>query len=212
MLYGDGVEPYGFSFFTEVKISPTMYRHFFKRFIDFWIALVVLICISPLLIVVAIWLHFVNKGAGAFFTQERPGKDAKIFRVIKFKTMTDERGSDGELLPDAQRLTKVGKFVGKLPQIQYRLRNLQTIGVDSTVSVLSQTEFLCKQRYAFLKFGNSFNRLVQVCIGHGVLWCRVLYRVCEEGPNSPCTFNKNGKECKILVGRWNRMALAFSPL
>ena len=99
-----------------------MYRHFFKRFFDFWIALVVLICISPLLIVVAIWLHFVNKGAGAFFTQERPGKDAKIFRVIKFKTMTDERGANGELLPDAQRLTKVGKFVrstsiDELPQL-----------------------------------------------------------------------------------------------
>lgn len=99
-----------------------MYRHFFKRFIDFWIALIALICISPILIVVAIWLHFANKGAGVFFTQERPGKDAKIFRVIKFKTMTDERGADGKLLPDAQRLTKVGKFVrstsfDELPQL-----------------------------------------------------------------------------------------------
>lgn len=99
-----------------------MYRHFFKRFFDFWIALVVLICISPILIVVTVWLHFANKGAGAFFFQERPGKDAKIFRVIKFKTMTDERGSNGELLPDAQRLTKVGKFVrstsiDELPQL-----------------------------------------------------------------------------------------------
>ena len=99
-----------------------MYRHFFKRFIDFWIALVVLICISPILIVVTVWLHFANKGAGAFFLQERPGRDAKIFRVIKFKTMTDERGSNGELLPDAQRLTKVGKFVrstsiDELPQL-----------------------------------------------------------------------------------------------
>ena len=99
-----------------------MYRHFFKRFIDFWIALIALICISPILIVVAIWLHFANKGAGAFFFQERPGKDAKIFKVIKFKTMTDERGADGKLLPDAQRLTKVGKFVrstsiDELPQL-----------------------------------------------------------------------------------------------
>ena len=99
-----------------------MYKHFFKRFFDFWIALVALICISPLLIVVAIWLHFANKGTGAFFTQERPGKDAKIFRVIKFKTMTDERDEDGNLLPDAQRLTKVGKFVrstsiDELPQL-----------------------------------------------------------------------------------------------
>lgn len=99
-----------------------MYQHFFKRFIDFWIALIALICISPILIVVTIWLHFANKGAGAFFFQERPGKDAKIFRVIKFKTMTDERGADGKLLPDAQRLTKVGRFVrstsiDELPQL-----------------------------------------------------------------------------------------------
>lgn len=99
-----------------------MYKHFFKRFFDFWISLIALICISPVLIVVAIWLHYANKGAGAFFFQERPGKDAKIFKVIKFKTMTDERGADGELLPDAQRLTKVGKFVrstsiDELPQL-----------------------------------------------------------------------------------------------
>lgn len=99
-----------------------MYKHFFKRFLDFFISLIALIIISPILIVVTIWLHFANKGAGAFFTQERPGKDAKIFRVIKFKTMTDERGADGELLPDAQRLTKVGKFVrstsiDELPQL-----------------------------------------------------------------------------------------------
>lgn len=99
-----------------------MYKHFFKRFLDFFISLIALIIISPILIVVTIWLHFANKGAGAFFTQERPGKDAKIFRVIKFKTMTDERGVDGELLPDAQRLTKVGKFVrstsiDELPQL-----------------------------------------------------------------------------------------------
>jgi len=99
-----------------------MYKHFFKRFLDFWISLIVLIIISPILIVVTIWLHFANKGAGAFFFQERPGKDAKIFKVIKYKTMTDERGADGELLPDAQRLTKVGKFVrstsiDELPQL-----------------------------------------------------------------------------------------------
>lgn len=99
-----------------------MYKHFFKRFFDFWISLIALICISPILLVVTIWLHFANKGAGAFFFQERPGKDAKFFKVIKFKTMTDERGADGELLPDAQRLTKVGKFVrstsiDELPQL-----------------------------------------------------------------------------------------------
>lgn len=99
-----------------------MYKHFFKRFFDFWIALVALICISPILIVVTIWLHYANKGAGAFFTQERPGKDAKIFKVVKFKTMTDERDAEGNLLPDADRLTKVGKFVrstsiDELPQL-----------------------------------------------------------------------------------------------
>lgn len=88
-----------------------MYKIFFKRFLDFWIALIALIFISPILLVVTIWLHFANKGAGAFFLQERPGKDAKIFKVIKFKTMTDERDENGNLLPDEIRLTKVGKFV-----------------------------------------------------------------------------------------------------
>lgn len=99
-----------------------MYKHFFKRFFDFWIALIVLICISPILIVVTIWLHYANKGAGAFFFQERPGKNAKIFKVVKFKTMTDERDENGKLLPDEDRLTKVGKFVrstsiDELPQL-----------------------------------------------------------------------------------------------
>ncbi|MBP3482189.1 MAG: sugar transferase [Alistipes sp.] len=99
-----------------------MYRHFFKRFFDFWIALIALVCISPLLLCVTVWLHFANKGAGAFFLQERPGLHGKIFRVIKFKTMTDERDCDGNLLPDEQRLTKVGKFVrstsiDELPQL-----------------------------------------------------------------------------------------------
>ena len=99
-----------------------MYKHFFKRLFDFLISLIALICISPLLLVVTIWLHFANKGAGAFFFQERPGKDAKIFKVIKFKTMTDEKDENGKLLPDAQRLTKVGKFIrstsiDELPQL-----------------------------------------------------------------------------------------------
>ena len=91
-----------------------MYKHFFKRFFDFFISLVVLICLSPILLIVTIWLNFANKGAGAFFTQDRPGKDAKIFKVIKFKTMTDERDENGKLLPDAQRLTKVGRLVRSL--------------------------------------------------------------------------------------------------
>lgn len=99
-----------------------MYKHFFKRFFDFWVALIALICISPILIVVTIWLHFANKGAGAFFTQERPGKNAQLFKVVKFKTMTDERDANGKLLPDKDRLTKVGKLVrstsiDELPQL-----------------------------------------------------------------------------------------------
>lgn len=91
-----------------------MYKHFFKRVLSFTIALVALLLIWWFLAIVAIWLHFANKGAGAFFFQERPGKDAKIFKVIKFKTMTDERDADGNLLPDEKRLTKVGRLVRSL--------------------------------------------------------------------------------------------------
>lgn len=99
-----------------------MYKHFFKRVFDFVISLIALICISPLLLIIFIWLHFANKGAGAFFTQERPGKNGKIFKVIKFKSMTDERDENGKLLPDKDRLTKVGKFIratslDELPQL-----------------------------------------------------------------------------------------------
>ena len=99
-----------------------MYRHFFKRLIDFTVALAALLIIWPFLLVITVWLHFANKGAGAFFLQERPGKDGKIFRVIKFKTMTDERDAEGNLLPDADRLTPVGRFVrstsiDELPQL-----------------------------------------------------------------------------------------------
>ena len=99
-----------------------MYRHFFKRLLDFWIALIALLCLSPFLLIIILWLHFTNKGAGVFFTQERPGKNGKIFKVIKFKTMTDERDAEGNLLPDAQRLTRVGKFIrstsiDELPQL-----------------------------------------------------------------------------------------------
>ena len=91
-----------------------MYRNCIKRILDFCIALCALSVLWPILLVITIFLHFANKGAGAFFTQERPGKNAKIFRVIKYKTMTDERDADGKLLPDAQRLTKIGKIVRSL--------------------------------------------------------------------------------------------------
>ena len=87
-----------------------MYR-IFKRAFDFTFSLVALVCLSPFLLVITVWLHFANKGAGAFFLQPRPGKDEKIFNVIKFKSMTDERDEQGNLLPDAKRLTKVGRFV-----------------------------------------------------------------------------------------------------
>ena len=99
-----------------------MYKNFFKRLIDFIIVLIALLIIWPFLLVIYIWLTIANKGAGAIFYQERPGKNEKIFRIIKFKTMTDECDGDGNLLPDAQRLTKVGAFVRKtsideLPQL-----------------------------------------------------------------------------------------------
>lgn len=99
-----------------------MYKHFFKRVIDFTIVLIALLIIWPILAIITIWLHFANKGAGAFFYQERPGKDEKIFKVIKFKSMTDEKDAEGKLLPEAQRLTKVGASIRKtsideLPQL-----------------------------------------------------------------------------------------------
>lgn len=91
-----------------------MYKHFFKRLFDFLISLIALLFIGWFILFVALFLHFANKGAGAFFTQERPGKNAKIFKVIKFKTMTDERDENGKLLPDVKRLTKVGRIVRSL--------------------------------------------------------------------------------------------------
>lgn len=99
-----------------------MYRNYLKRWLDFAIALCILAVIWPVLLLVTLWLHFANKGAGAFFTQERPGRNGRIFRVIKFKSMTDECDADGHLLPDARRLTKIGRFVratsmDELPQL-----------------------------------------------------------------------------------------------
>ena len=99
-----------------------MYKLFFKRFLDFLISLFSLLLIGWFMIIVAILLHFANKGAGVFFLQERPGKDERVFKVIKFKTMTDEKDSKGNYLPDVQRLTKLGRFIrstsiDELPQL-----------------------------------------------------------------------------------------------
>ena len=99
-----------------------IYRKYIKRILDFTGALIMLIVLSPVLLVVTVWLHFANKGAGAFFTQERPGKDERIFKLYKFKSMTDEQDAEGNLLPDGERLTSVGRFIRKtsldeLPQL-----------------------------------------------------------------------------------------------
>ncbi len=108
---------------TLVKGDYKMYKNFFKRVLDFILVLVCLLFIWWIIAIIAIWLHYANKGAGAFFVQDRPGKNGKLFKVIKFKTMTDERHEDnGRLLPDEQRLTKVGRFVrstslDELPQL-----------------------------------------------------------------------------------------------
>lgn len=99
-----------------------MYKNFIKRVIDFILVFVVLAVIWPIVLLITVWLHFANKGAGAFFFQERPGKDGKIFKVIKFKSMTDERDADGNLLPNELRITPIGAFIRKtsideLPQL-----------------------------------------------------------------------------------------------
>lgn len=100
----------------------SMYKNYLKRVFDFSIALFAIVIASPLMITVAVWLHFANKGAGVFFLQERPGRYGKIFKVVKYKTMTDEKDSNGNLLPDEDRLTPIGKFIrstsiDELPQL-----------------------------------------------------------------------------------------------
>ena len=99
-----------------------MYRHGLKRLIDFSIALVAVIILAPIFLALTIWLYFANKGAGAFFFQERPGLNGRIFKVMKYKTMSDERDQYGQLLPDERRLTRAGRFVrstslDELPQL-----------------------------------------------------------------------------------------------
>lgn len=100
----------------------SMYKNYLKRVFDFSIALFAIVIASPLMITVAVWLHFANKGAGVFFLQERPGRYGKIFKVVKYKTMTDEKDSNGNLLPDEDRLTPIGNFIrstsiDELPQL-----------------------------------------------------------------------------------------------
>lgn len=99
-----------------------MYQHFFKRLLDILISLTAILCLSPLLIIVSVWLYFANEGAGVFFLQPRPGYKGRIFKIIKFKTMNDKRGKNGKLLPDLQRITSLGRFlrdtsVDELPQL-----------------------------------------------------------------------------------------------
>ena len=118
-----------------------MYQCFFKRILDFCIALTVLVCVSPLLLIVTVWLHFANKGAGVFFLQERPGLHGKTFKVIKFKTMTDECDENGNLLSDAERLTSVGKLVrstsiDELPQL------FNVYGIGRATSIVGTISFI----------------------------------------------------------------------
>lgn len=99
-----------------------MYRRFLKRLLSFFIVFVALLLIGWAIAIIAIWLHIANKGAGAFFYQKRAGRDGRVFKVIKFKSMTDERDEEGKLLPDSQRLTPIGRFIRKtsideLPQL-----------------------------------------------------------------------------------------------
>ena len=125
-----------------------MYQYVIKRLIDFVVVFFVLIIIWPVLLLVTLWLHFANKGAGAFFLQERPGRHGKIFKVIKFKTMTDERDAEGNLLPDDKRLTKVGKFVrstsiDELPQLINIFQKLGVFTFSTNLSTNAVIHLVC---------------------------------------------------------------------
>lgn len=118
-----------------------MYRYFFKRLFDFCVALTVIVCMSPLMLIITLLLYFANKRAGVFFTQERPGKNAQIFKIIKYKTMTDEHDAEGKFLPDKQRITKIGAFIrstsiDELPQLYNVLKG--------DMSLVGPRPLLCK--------------------------------------------------------------------
>ena len=151
-----------------------MYKHFFKRFFDFWIALIALICISPILLVVTIWLHFANKGAGAFFFQERPGKDGKIFKVIKFKSMTDERDAEGNLLPDEKRLTKFGAWLrstslDELPEAFCILNGTMTL-IGPRPQLVRDMTFMTKEQRMRHTAKPGLSGLAQVNGRNAITW------------------------------------------
>ena len=131
-----------------------MYKNFFKRIIDFTIVFIALLIIWPILLIITIWLHFANKGAGAFFTQERPSKDGKIFKVIKFKSMTDERDENGDLLDDDQRLSKVEKFVRK-----HKL--ISSSSVNSALKGLLEKDFITMDKNEYYVYDHFFVLLLK---------------------------------------------------
>ena len=147
-----------------------MYKHFFKRLFDFLISLIVLICLSPFFLVIMVWLHFANKGAGVFFTQERPGLNSKIFKVIKFKSMTDEKDENGHLLPNDKRITSAGRFIRKfsideLPQLINVLKGEMTF-VGTRPEVERYVSKYSPEMYATLLMPAGITSLTSVKYRH----------------------------------------------